>query len=95
MKFPFSRFTVYGHSMLPTLKMGQEVLTFNWWKILGLKVGDRVVVRVNGKELVKRIHTLNDRSMYVLGDNEGDSLDSRKFGAIKKEQIVGKVIFKL
>lgn len=79
--------------MLPTLKEGQEVLTFNWWKLLGLKVGDLVVVRVNGQEMVKRIHLYHGRSIIVLGDNEKDSLDSRKLGPIKKEQIVGKVIW--
>ena len=32
-------------------------------------------------------------SYYVLGDNREDSIDSRSFGAVKKEEIVGRVIF--
>lgn len=79
--------------MLPTLKEGQEVLSFNWWRLVGVKVGDMVVVKVNGKELVKRVQKVLDREVIVYGDNKKDSLDSRKFGAIKKEQIMGKVIW--
>lgn len=79
--------------MLPTLKEGQEVLTFNWWKVVRIKVGDIVVVRVNGKEMVKRIQKTDDRRIFVIGDNKKMSTDSRKFGAVKKEQIIGKVIW--
>ncbi len=35
-------------------------------------------------------------NMYlVLGDNRGDSVDSRTLGLVKKEDIVGEVIFRL
>lgn len=33
--------------------------------------------------------TLNDNEYYVMGDNRGNSADSRYFGAIKKSQIKG------
>ncbi|MBI2039626.1 S26 family signal peptidase [Candidatus Microgenomates bacterium] len=79
--------------MLPTLKPDQDVLVLNWWKLVGLKAGDIVVIKVDGKEVVKRIHSLDDRTIYVRGDNKTDSLDSRKFGSINKEQIIGKVIW--
>lgn len=79
--------------MLPTLKPGQDVLTSNWWKLVGIKVGDIVVVKVDGKEMVKRIQTIVNRNIFVVGDNEKESTDSRKFGSIKKDQIIGKVIW--
>lgn len=91
--FPFQRFTVHGDSMLPTLKPGQDVLVFHWWILVGIKAGDIVVIRHEGKEMVKRIHYLNGRSINVLGDNEKESTDSRKFGPIKRSQIIGKVIW--
>jgi len=34
-------------------------------------------------------------SYFVMGDNRGDSLDSRNFGFIKKSDIIGKVIFRI
>lgn len=37
---------------------------------------------------------LEDDSYFVLGDNRAHSLDSRAFGPIKREDIVGKVWFK-
>ena len=80
--------------MLPTLKEGQDILVFNWAYFFNKpKVGDIVVVKVNGKEMIKRIQKYDGRHIFVTGDNKNDSLDSRKFGAIKKEQIIGKVIY--
>ncbi|MDP3733469.1 MAG: S26 family signal peptidase [Candidatus Daviesbacteria bacterium] len=93
--FPISRYKVIGHSMLPNLKEGQEVLSFNWAYLFSKpKVGDVVVVKVNGKEMVKRITKFLDREkmIFVMGDNKKDSLDSRKLGWIDKKNLIGKVI---
>ncbi len=94
--FPFSRYKVVGHSMMPTLTPGQEIITFNWAYFFAKpKVGDIVVVRVNDKEMVKRIQKVHNNEVFVTGDNEKDSLDSRKLGFIKIVDILGKVIYKL
>ena len=37
--------------------------------------------------------TLADDEYFVIGDNRGDSLDSRFFGPVKKEQILGTTNF--
>ena len=79
--------------MLPILKPGQDVLVFNWWMLVGIKVGDIVAIKVNGKEMIKRIQKPDDRRIFVIGDNERESTDSRKFGPINKSQIIGKVIW--
>lgn len=80
--------------MLPTLKPGQEVITFNWaYLFFKPKVGDIIVFKKAGKLMVKRIHTLNDRLIYVQGDNKEDSTDSRKFGWLSSKDILGKVIY--
>lgn len=91
-KFPLQRFTVFGDSMLPTLKRGQDVLVWCWFYTP--KIGDIVAIKVQGKEMIKRVRQMSsDRGTFVLGDNEKISTDSRKFGPIKKEQIIGKVIW--
>lgn len=101
--------------MLPTLKMGQDVLVWCWFYKRSLKTkflsklsnfvytpkkGDIVAIKVNGKEMIKRIHLSSDppageagRGTFVIGDNQEESIDSRKFGPIKRSQIIGKVIW--
>ncbi len=77
--------------MLPTLKPNQDVLVLCW--LFKLKVGDLVAFKKDGKMMIKRIHLYHGRSINVIGDNEKESTDSRSFGLIKKEQIIGKVIW--
>lgn len=92
--FPFSRFTVSGNSMLPTLKPGQDVLVFNWAYIFSKpKKGDIVVFKFNGREIIKRVQMYHGRGIFVMGDNKRYSTDSRSFGPIDKSKIIGKVIF--
>lgn len=95
MKFlPFSRFTIHGNSMLPTLKPGQDILCFTWaYVFFKPKIGDIVVIRQGGREIVKRIQKRDDHRFFVIGDNRKESTDSREFGAIGKSKIVGKVLF--
>lgn len=96
---PIQRFTVSGNSMLPTLKPGQDVLVLCWF--YKLKVGGLVAFKKDSKEMIKRVRQLSSdlpvrqagRGMFVQGDNSKESTDSRKFGPIKKEEIIGKVIW--
>ncbi|PWB38520.1 MAG: signal peptidase I [Parcubacteria group bacterium] len=78
-------------------------------RIIGLP-GEEVEVRsghiyVNGQELKETYVakfsndniaaiTLKASEYYVLGDNRTNSHDSRKFGAINKDRIIGKVWFR-
>lgn len=39
--------------------------------------------------------TVPDDCYYVLGDNRNDSNDSRTFGYIKQDQIIGKVVLRI
>lgn len=39
--------------------------------------------------------TLGADELFVLGDNRGDSLDSRSFGPIKAQQIVGELVLRV
>lgn len=45
--------------------------------------------------LIKRIKRIINNRYLLLGDNSSDSFDSRSFGEIEKESILGKFIYKL
>lgn len=59
------------------------------------KKRDIVVFKRNTKFYIKRIKDINENKYFLTGDNKIDSLDSRKLGFINREQIKGKVIYKL
>ncbi len=94
MKFPFAIFRISGHSMEPTIKNGALVLVNQGIK--NPRVGDVVVTRAKNEEfLVKRVKEIRGEEVFLEGDNKTDSLDSRKLGSFKKEDILGKVVMNL
>lgn len=80
---------ISGDSMLPTLKDGDVVL-FKTGK--GPKIGDIVLARHPYKttKIVKRLTVLDENGRATLaGDNPTESTDSRTFGSVSLEYIVG------
>lgn len=77
--------------MNPTLVEGQDILSFNLF--YKPKVGDIVVIKYDGKEMVKRVEKIENGQIFVEGDNKQESTDSRDFGSVSKDKIIGKVIF--
>lgn len=79
--------------MQPFLKPEDEVIVFAWSYIFKKpKIGDLVVVRFLGKDLVKRIKFIEGKRFFLIGDNEKQSTDSRSFGWILDKNITGKVV---
>jgi len=93
---PFARFRVEDDSMKPYLEAGDYVLVNRWaYRFRPPKAGDVVVFsdpHMDGRYLVKRIARPSSPNRYdVAGDNAAQSRDSRKFGPIERERILGKV----
>ncbi len=90
------RYRVEGNSMLPTLKNGEEVLV-KTGKIL--QIGDIVVANHPFKQsviIIKRIEKISTSGkLFLVGDNPSESTDSRNFGEISAEEIIGKVVCRL
>lgn len=77
--------------MLPALKPDQEVLILCWF--YKIKKRDLIVFKKSGKNMLKRVQKIIDKKIYVLGDNKNKSTDSREFGWIRLDQVLGKVIW--
>lgn len=56
------------------------------------KIGDIVAFRQKNKIFIKRLTKISNDNYYVKGDNIKDSLDSRRLGWVKRQNILGKVI---
>ncbi len=82
--------------MHPTLKEGKSVLVSTLpYLFFSPKIGDIIAFKESNskKILIKRIIKSENGKYSVLGDNSGDSLDSRNFGKIDKNSIIGKVVY--
>ncbi len=83
---------VVGESMSPTLHLGQTVV---FKKSKNYKVGDTVLAKVKSREVVKRIKEISPNGVFLIGDNNHKSTDSRTYGEVKQSLIVGKMIWPL
>ncbi|MBI5884939.1 S26 family signal peptidase [archaeon] len=87
------RFKVNGGSMKPCLNEGDRVLAFTCRKsIQGLKENDlAVAVDFEGRKVVKRVKAVEGNGYWLQGDNTDESIDSRHYGLVSREQIIGRV----
>jgi nickel-type superoxide dismutase maturation protease len=85
---------VIGDSMLPTLQCGDFLLI----KRIGpIEVGDLVAVQVDPASdqlLIKRVVDIEAGLYWLSGDNVKASKDSRSFGWISEQQIMGTVLIR-
>lgn len=87
--FPFMRFLVKGGSMEPNFKEGDYLIVNKWSR--NFRRGD-VVVALSAKEarlVLKRISRIRGGKYFLKGDSSGN------YGAVNKESIIGKMIFKI
>lgn len=85
------RFRISGNSMQPLLKPGDEVLIAPGATPVP---GDIVVARHPFRRdvrLIKRVQAVVGDRYVLTGDNPAESTDSRTFGPVAAEQIIGRV----
>lgn len=82
---------VAGDSMLPLLRPGRIVIGRSWFKTLG--AGDVVIVQHDGLEKIKRIQRIRDGQLFLVGDNQAQSRDSRSFGWLPISVVRAKVVW--
>ncbi len=77
--------------MRPGLPPGRIIIAWRWYR--PALVGDVVVIRYDNHELIKRVHATEQGKLYLLGDDPGASTDSRSFGWLSAEMLVGIVVW--
>lgn len=95
---PLFVFTIHGNSMSPLFRGGEKVLVLRFIYILIPPRIDDIVIAIDprdGKYLLKRVHQIKNKKIFLMGDNYLESTDSRKFGMIDASALIGKIIYKL
>lgn len=54
-----------------------------------------MLISTNGKAFNQAQYVLTKNQYFMMGDNTGNALDSLTFGPVKKDNIIGEVIYKL
>jgi nickel-type superoxide dismutase maturation protease len=84
-------FTIEGESMYPALNAGERVLIKPRAEI---RVGDIVLANHPFKSnvsIIKRVaQILDDGRFFLIGDNALESTDSRSFGALRPDDVLGR-----
>lgn len=81
---------VEGDSMEPGIPDGSIVVYERWNR--SCDEDDVVIVQMDGGQLVKRIDSVQGGKVFLLGDNRSESVDSRTFGMIDQDRIIGTVV---
>ena len=100
-KYLFEISFLEGDSMLPTFNKNLTVALIDKFSPIWFrpKLNQIVIVNLNGIEICKRIKKIKTIEKNILiwieGDNKKNSFDSRNFGWIKKEFIIGNVLIEI
>lgn len=91
----FARYEVQGRSMLPALAPGDYVIVdYGAYRQAAPRLGDVVLLRDPRdprREVVKRIRRVASDHVWVEGDNPAASTDSRTYGHVSSENVLGRV----
>jgi len=100
-RLPFRSIAVSGESMSPTFNDGDWLLfrpiDARNTKHLPSLVGKVIVIEREsypGIHLIKRVTKIVDQGLWVEGDNQAASTDSRQWGVITSTELVGVVLLR-
>jgi signal peptidase I len=91
---PLTAVVIAGDSMQPTYRPGDWLLVRRTRRV---RVGAVVVVpdpRDSDRIMIKRIVAADADGWFVAGDNPEASTDSRTFGAISRDAVIGRVLLR-
>ena len=85
---------VSGESMQPTLAPGDRLVVVPTTRLRPGQVVALADPRGSGRLMVKRIGALHEGRVELRGDNPTASTDSRHFGLVARDQVVGTVLYR-
>jgi nickel-type superoxide dismutase maturation protease len=91
---PLFTAAVAGDSMLPEYRCGDWVLVLRTPRV---RVGDAVAARdprQPDRILVKRVQRRDPDGLWLVGDNPSASTDSRTFGAVPHDLVLGRILLR-
>jgi len=97
--FAFSNIVIIGKSMYPTFGNNAVVLVRKF-SLENIEVNDIIVANISGMQIVKRVTKIDfdendNRKFFIVGDNCFGSYDSRDFGFINENMIIGTAIIQI
>ena len=84
--------------MQPTLEPGDRVLVKRLGRNTELRPGSVVVTwhpQRSKLRLIKRLKSVEETGLWLLGDNPAESTDSRQLGAVPTSLLIGEVVGRL
>jgi len=98
--FGFAFYHIPSESMSPTLQTSDVVLIDTWaYKNQPALTYDIIIVKRTATSMVlaKRLQKTRNHNekieLFIVGDNQNNSIDSRRFGWITDDYLIGKVQF--
>jgi len=92
---PVRRAAVADTSMQPALRPGDRLLILTW---LRPRVGDVILLQdpeARSRLVLKRVGSFTPNGDVVVGgDNPNVSRDSRHFGAVPRELVLGRAVYR-
>jgi nickel-type superoxide dismutase maturation protease len=94
---PILKFRIQEESMTPKYNPNDLILVNKIaYQFKNPRIGDEIAFkRPGGKVYFKKITKIKSKGYFVEGLNKKQSIDSRHFGLVKKEDIIGKVLYKI
>ena len=83
---------VSGLSMIPTLAPGERLLVRHDGPMV---LGDLVIFKRDNQYDIKRLIRIETAGIFAHGDNDLVSTDSRSYGLIPFDDVLGTVIYRL
>jgi nickel-type superoxide dismutase maturation protease len=91
-KFKVGIAKVQGYSMVPTLVPNDRVIVRYG---TAFSVGDVIVFTRDDHAEIKRVERIEDGGLFLIGDNDLASFDSRAYGLISPTAVIGRAIARL